>query len=245
MIPPEILEFFGEIMSVLLTLVVLLYVFGDNPGFRLAIHIFIGVAAGYAAGVAWYAVIMPHLIEPLMNFNSGQVSVITLLVRIGFVSLLLTKVSPRAAVLGNPATAFLVGVGAAAAIGGAIQGTLFPLVLGSSGIFHGEAIRAAVQGDQITTVIKLVFFDGTIVLIGTITTLVYFHFGARTQKNEPPQRPLVIKWMAWVGQLFISVTFGVLFAGVFMAALNALVERFFFIWQFILKLNLQELSKLW
>ena len=41
---------------------------------------------------------------------------------------LLTKTSPRLSRLGNPVLAYLVGVGAAAAISGALLGTIFPLV---------------------------------------------------------------------------------------------------------------------
>ncbi len=31
--------------------------------------------------------------------------------------------------------------------------------------------------------------------------------------------------IAWVGRIFIAITFGVLFAGVYMSALTAMIER--------------------
>ena len=43
----------GTILGFFLTLMVFSYVFGDNGLFRAAIYIFVGVASGYAAVVAW------------------------------------------------------------------------------------------------------------------------------------------------------------------------------------------------
>lgn len=50
-------------VSFLLTLMVLSYLIGDNPAFRVAVYIFIGVAAGYAAAVVWHQVLDPHLLS--------------------------------------------------------------------------------------------------------------------------------------------------------------------------------------
>ena len=75
-------------------------------------------------------------------------------------------------------------------------------------------------------------FFGTIMLVGTITTLVYFQFGARSTPAGPQRGKLVVI-LAWVGQIFIAITLGVLFAGVFTAAMAALIERLNFIWTFL------------
>ncbi|MBI4732607.1 MAG: hypothetical protein HY781_10900 [Chloroflexi bacterium] len=53
------------LFSFLLTLMVLSYLIGDNPAFRVAIYLFIGVSAGYAAAVAWNQVLMPRLFLPI------------------------------------------------------------------------------------------------------------------------------------------------------------------------------------
>jgi hypothetical protein len=72
-------------------------------------------------------------------------------------------------------------------------------------------------------------------LVGTITTLVYFHFGARSTPDGPQRSKLVIV-LGWIGQIFIAITLGVLFAGVFAAAMTALIERLNFIWSFLANL---------
>ena len=72
-------------------------------------------------------------------------------------------------------------------------------------------------------------------LIGTVTTLVYFHFGTRSTP-QGPRRSKLVNILGRSGQVFIAITLGALFAGVFSAALMALIERINFIWTFFAKL---------
>jgi hypothetical protein len=217
----------GAILGFALTLMVFSYVFGDNALFRAAIYIFIGVASGYAAVVAWYNVIWPQLIIPVAFGSQSErlFAAFPLLLA----ALLLFKASPRFSSLGNPAIAYLLGVGAATAIGGAILGTAFPQALASMNLFAQETLT---QGGN--TIYQLT--KGGFILVGTLATLAYFHFGARQYPNQPPGRPKWLEWTGWVGQVFIAMTFGVLFAGVYSAALTALIERVYFIRDFILAL---------
>lgn len=208
-------------ISFLLTLMVLSYVIGDNPVFRVVVYIFIGVSAGYAAVVTWHQVLYPRLIVPLLTGNLVE----RLLAFIPFVLglLLLFKLSPRTARLGSLSMAFLVGVGAAVAIGGTVLGTLFPqtraamneLNLSNTGQYWLERLS-----------------EGFLMLIGTITTLVYFHYGAKATTSGP-QRSKLISILSWVGQVFVAITFGALFAGVFVAAMTALIERLNFVITFL------------
>jgi hypothetical protein len=66
----------GVLLGFILTLCVFSYVFGDNALFRIAIHIFIGVAAGITVVQAWVNVIWPQLLVPLMNNNQPQALII-------------------------------------------------------------------------------------------------------------------------------------------------------------------------
>jgi hypothetical protein len=209
------------IFSFLLTLMILSYLIGDNPAFRVAVYIFVGVSAGYVAAVVWWQVLFPNLLVPLVtgSFAARLVPLIALVLGI----LLLMKLSPRTARLGNPPVAFLVGVGAAVAVGGAVMGTLIPQTQASINIF--DLSNAGQYW------LERLFF-GTIMLVGTITTLVYFQFGARSTPAGPQRGKLVVI-LAWVGQIFIAITLGVLFAGVFTAAMAALIERLNFIWTFL------------
>ena len=79
------------------------------------------------------------------------------------------------------------------------------------------------------------FMFGALMLLGTVTTLVYFHFGAKSTPDGPKRNRLVII-LGWVGQVFIAITLGVLFAGVLAASMTALIERLNFIWSFLANL---------
>ena len=61
------IEFLAAVVSFLLTLMVFSYLVGDNPAFKIAVYIFVGVTAGYVAAVAWWQVLLPDLIRPLMT----------------------------------------------------------------------------------------------------------------------------------------------------------------------------------
>jgi hypothetical protein len=213
-------------VSFLLTIMVLSYLIGDNPAFRVAINIFIGVAAGYFATVVWRQVLYNRLLVPLVagSLSERLLAVIPLVLGL----LLLFKLSPRTAWLGNPSMAFMVGVGAAVAVGGAVMGTLFPqtqaaikdLDLSASGQYWLERLS-----------------EGLVMLVGTITTLVYFHYGAKLGAAGP-QRSKFIQMLSWVGQIFIAITFGVVFAGVFVAAMTNLIQRLNFIVTFLSSLKI-------
>jgi len=58
-----------------------------------------------------------------------------------------------------------------------------------------------------------------------VTTLAYFNFGGKEKPGEPPARTLISASLAGIGQFFIALTLGAVFAGVLTAGLTALVER--------------------
>jgi hypothetical protein len=119
--------------------------------------------------------------------------------------------------------AFLVGVGAAVAVGGAVMGTLFPQARASM-----NALNLSSAGQYWLERLS----EGVVMLIGTTTTLVYFHYGAKATTSGP-DRGKFVQALSWVGQIFIAITFGVLFSGVLMAAMTALIERLYFIVTFL------------
>lgn len=231
--PSESLTLLGSGLAALLTVATLSYIFGDNVVFRLALYLFVGVAAGYAAAVAVEDVIFPQLIDPVIAFAIGTpiIDIGELSVRVVLSLLLLTKLSPRTARLGNPVTALLVGAGAALAIGGAVQGTILPQVGSAASFFDGETFNLALQGGYYAEA-GGVLAQGFVLLFATVGTLAYFHFGARARGNQPPQRLILIDALAWVGRIFIAITLATLFSGVLLAALAALVERLAFLIDF-------------
>jgi hypothetical protein len=96
-------DLIGTLLAFAFTLMVFSYILGDNPLFRLAIHIFIGVAAGYTTVIAWYNVIWPQLLLPLIT--GGTAGRFILLIPLVLGALLFSKLSPRLAGLGSLALA--------------------------------------------------------------------------------------------------------------------------------------------
>ena len=203
------IELISGFVGLILTLLVFSYLIGDNPLFRSTIYIFIGVSAGYAAVTVWHYVLMPKLFMPLGSLASGQnlLLIVPLILSVS----LLAKLSPRISWLGSFAMALLVGVGAATALSGAVIGTLIP------------QSKAAMDAFGSPTFFQLI--EGGVMLAGTVLTLVYFQFSAKRMPDGSVKRNIVIEVLAWGGRVFIAITFGVLFAGVYMAALTAMLER--------------------
>jgi hypothetical protein len=214
------IELISAIVGLLLTLMVFSYLIGDNPLFRVAVYLFIGVASGYAATSVWNYVLLPRLSQALVGLN--PLAFLPLI----FALSLLAKLSPRISWIGSFAMAVLVGVGAAAALGGALIGTLLPQ---AQAAIDGFDILSAANVGQVASRL----LGGVIMLAGTVFTLASFHFSAGRAADGAPARNRIIEGIAWVGRIFIAITFGALFAGVYMSALTALIERLSFILSFI------------
>jgi hypothetical protein len=209
------MELISAFIGLILTLMVFSYLIGDNPLFRFAIYLFIGVSSGYAVTVIVRSVFLPRF----QAINPGDITQIVFLgIPLLLCVTLLAKVSPRASSFGNLAMGILVGVGAAAAIGGALIGTLLPQAQAAMDAFN----RGSLGGGR-EALVKLA--DGVVMFLGTVFTLASFQFGASKAADGTVKRNPIFEGIAWVGRIFIAITLGVIFAGVYMAALTAMIER--------------------
>jgi hypothetical protein len=217
----ELPDLVGVVLGFTFTLMIFSYLLGDNPFFRFALHVFIGVASGYALVVVIYNVFWHQVVLAMID-GSAVWAILIPPVLLG-IWLVATKPFPRLARFGNVPMAYLVGAGVGTAIGGAVLGTLFPQIGASGSLFN---FRFANQNNL--NYIEF-FLRGLFILAGTLFTLVYFHFGVRSTPDRQPSRHPLIEEFSRLGQFFIALTFGVLFAGVYSAALTALIERLNFI----------------
>jgi hypothetical protein len=219
------LSFLLELFALFLTISVLLYLFvGDNALFRIVTYLFIGVVAGYMTVLIVANVLLPRLANLLLSGNLLLMIVGGVLVLLGLLSLF--KLFPRLSQVGTIPMAILVGVGAAVAIGGAVFGTLFGQVGGTFNLFN---VR---QGGNL--------FSGVYVLVGAVSSLAYFQFTTRGRASASAPEETTVRRATWmeilakIGQVFIGITLGAVFAGVYVAAISALVERLGFMFNTII-----------
>jgi hypothetical protein len=64
MIMPELI---WGMVGLVLTVMVLSYLIGDNLFFRLAASIFVGVTAGFLSVLIAYQILWPYLLQPLIS----------------------------------------------------------------------------------------------------------------------------------------------------------------------------------
>lgn len=209
-----------------LTLLVIVgYFIGkNNPLFRLVSYPFVGITAGYLVVVILYQVLWPRLVRPLAagTWSERALAIVPLVLCL----LMLTRLIPGMNLGSSISLGYLVGVTAAVIVGGAVLGTLFQQGLAAINFFD---LGAAPAGS--TPWMQLL--EGVFLLGGTLATLAYFYYGAKARPDQPPRRPVVIEALAKVGEVFIAITLGALFAGVLAAASTALIERLDFIWSVI------------
>lgn len=222
------LEWIWMLVSFVLTLLVFSYLFGDNVLFRLATYLFVGISAGYITTIIIYQVIWPRIVLPLVNGTSNERILAAVPLLLGV--LLLFKLFPRLSPIGSIPMGYLVGIGAALAVGGAVMGTIFGQVGGTIALFDFRS-----QTPQaISPLVRVV--ESILILLGTISTLIFFHFSTRAQRATEVKRAKWIETLSKIGQVFIAITFGALFAGVYLTAIAALVDRLDFIKDVLVKI---------
>lgn len=214
---PELANLLGGALGFAFSVAILSYLFGDNPLYRLALHLFIGAAVGYTALVAIHQVLVPRLVEPLA---SGQTDVMFFasgpLILFVFLAL---KLNPRLSDWGNISIALMLGIGTAVAIAGALRGTLLPQI---------QATRLSLSP---TSSGRL--FDNLVIVVGTLSSLLYFQFWVRGRPADGDERTLPMRIVAGVGRVFIVLTLGATYAGMILSGISLFSERVVFLWDFV------------
>ena len=214
------METIGFFVAAALTLMVFSYILGDNILFKLATHIFVGVAVGYAIIVIWSEVFGPAI-------SSGNV--MSVLPALFLCFLLIFKIRPTqgqvANVLGSIALAFVLGVGAALAIGGSLLGTLWPQVSAMTAL----SINPNHYPDTETDVGLVIWLNNIIIILGTIGTFFYFTFAVRAHGFLGGLREGFVRFWAGMGRLMIIFTLGALFANTVSSRVALLISRLQFL----------------
>ncbi len=208
----------GTWVAALLTLAVLSYLLGDNILFRLAEHLLVGVAAGYAVAVAWRDVLWPRLVtlwqDPLGHWYDGLFFLLGLM--------LLGRGVRRLSSLGNIPLAILVGAGAGFALGGAFLGTLLPQVRDTIAPITPQPYGGGWSGWARAV-------DAILLILGTVAALTFFTYHREAQGKGGRFSQGVIRFWGSAGRKVMMVAFGALLAGAAATFFALLQSRLFFL----------------
>ncbi|MEO0075402.1 MAG: hypothetical protein ABIK31_04755 [candidate division WOR-3 bacterium] len=186
-----------------LTFCIFSFLYKDNPFYKFAEHLFVGVSVGYSISISFHNVLYPDLIVPL--FKHGQLLNIVPLV---FGLCYFARFIPKASWLVRLPMGLVLGFGAGAAIPAVIQASIIKQIQGA--ILTPEIFR------------RWDFFLWAIIsLIGVICTVIYFFFSKERKKSTA--------LAAEIGIIFLMIGFGASFGYTVMARISLLIGRFQFL----------------
>ncbi|HSN05329.1 MAG TPA: hypothetical protein VLS44_10120 [Nitrospira sp.] len=194
-----------------LTLFILSFLYKDNPLFKLAEHLYVGVSVGYTIVKAYDTVLVHLIIKPIVE--NGE---LVLLVPVAIGSLMLTRYVPKASWLSRYAFAFIVGIGSGLAIPRTIssfilkqiEDTVRPLLM----LVPGGGVTFSWDLHNPASSLNVI-----IILIGVSSVLFYFFFSV---EHTGPGR-----MVARTGVMFLMISFGAAFGYTVMARMSLLIGR--------------------
>jgi hypothetical protein len=194
-----------------LTLFIFSFLYKDNPLFKLAENLYVGVSVGYTI-VKTYDTVIVHLIwKPIVENKEW-----TLLIPVAIGLLMLTRYVPKAAWLSRYAFAFIVGVGSGLAIPRTISSFILKQIEDTV-----RPLMMLVPGEGITFNWSLLnpasSLNTIIILVGVSSVLFYFFFSV---EHTGPG-----KAVARTGILFLMIAFGAAFGYTVMARMSLLIGR--------------------
>jgi hypothetical protein len=194
----------GTWLAGFLTLAILSFLYKDNPFYKLAEHLYVGVSAGYWLIYVAFFDVEPMLVTPFMEETGVEKWILIVPAALGVI--MLSRWFPKTAWLSRWPIAFTVGVGAGLGITANLQGYVVPQV---------QATLLPMTG------FNLVSLNNLILVVGVVTTILYFYF-SKAHKG-------VLGVTAKIGIVFIMVSFGASFGYTLMARISLLIGRLYFL----------------
>jgi hypothetical protein len=207
---------FGIWVGALLTLCIFSFLYKDNPFYKFAEHLFVGVSAGYYIVLNYWTVIQVNLVDPLRDVFAGHVAGgpfaasqgdyrLWLLVPGLLGVLLFTRMFARTEWLSRWSLAVIIGVYAGLKTTGFAQGDLVAQV-------QASLQPLWVPGHLIGSL------DAVLFTVGLLASLLFF-FYSREHKG-------VLGGVSRIGVWFLMVSFGAGYGYTVMSRISLLIGRF-------------------
>ena len=204
------LENIGIWVAALLTLCIYSFLYKDNPFYKFAEHLFVGVSAGYGIVLSYYQGFIPFVYQPLKNAYGGQYVEFIVVIPIIIGLLFFTRFIPRYSWLVRYPIVFLFGIGMGIANPLSMQVYFFRLMHGTLSPFGGLPQLGAFD-----------IFNVFLMMIGVICTLTYFFFSV---EHRGP-----VGIISKIGIIFLMIGFGSAFGNTVMGRVALLIERMDFL----------------
>ena len=198
-------EIIGVWCVVLLTLSIFSYLYGDNPFYKAAEHIFVGVSAGYIFTLTFWDTIWPNLFGRLFPsyVQAGFEFDITYIFPLILGVFMLFRLSIKYYFLSRISIGYIVGM---------MAGLKFYVFLNSNLLTQIKSSTVNLAGTYYAII------NEVIILIGVISGLVYFFFSK--------EHTGVIGKVSKIGIYFLMIKFGASFGFAVMGRISLLIGRF-------------------
>ena len=203
------MELLGIWIAALLTLAIYSFLYRDNPFYRFAEHLFVGMTVGYGIARAIHQGFLPLAWTPLWGALSGEsYAGFVKLIPICIGLLFFARLTPRYTWLVAYPIAILIGYSSGAMIPNALQASVFEQTRGTIEPFAAMHAGTLSAGE---------IFGAILMVIGVICTLTYFFFSVEHRG--------VVGGVSKVGIAFLMIGFGSAFGNTVMGRVALLIQR--------------------
>jgi len=229
----------GAWISVFLTFGIFSYLYKDNPFYKIAEHVFVGVSAGYWTSIFFWTQIQPNLfgrlwpkteyadnfwysiygslsflsssIFPQGGIDKGHDMHLIYLIPLALGIMMLLSLIPKVNWFARWGIAYTVGMAAGLRAYGYLNSNVIAQIKAS-------AVDLATPGQPVFALIGNSYFNSIVLLVGTITGLLYFYFS----KSHTG----IFGKISKVGIFFLMISFGASFGFAVMGRISLLIGRF-------------------
>lgn len=195
-------EVTGIWLGAILTLMLYSFLYRDNPFYKFAEHLFVGMSAGYWLIYTIYNVLIPNFWNELTGASDGSPDLFMIVP--GFFGLfMLARLVPKIAGLSRLALAMIVGTGAGLGLVSTLQTNCLSQVEGTIVPLSGVGTAG--------------FLDNLILVVGVVCGLIYFFF-SKAHRG-------ITGGAANLGVTILMVAFGASFGYTVMARISLLIGQ--------------------
>ena len=195
----------GIWLGALFTFAIFSFLYKDNPFYKIAEQIFVGLSAGYWFVYTIYFILIPNLFTPLTSdFSANWIKLIPAALGV----MMLLRLIPSVDWISRFPVALIIGT--------------------TSGIYFLRYLKSDVINQLTATMINpftggnwVVVIGQLLLVVGTITGVIYFYF---SKKHEG-----AFGVSAKIGIYFLMVSFGAAFGYTAMARISLLIGRLQFL----------------